>query len=87
MNRLRLCARRRDNNGIFALDKEIEELEQINTPLAVLKDQKEQALEELCVVARQSRMKLLRKGAAGLNTSSEGEIRMYDDDLPAALKT
>ena len=42
---------------------------------------------DLCVVALQSRVKLLRKGAAGLNASSEGEIRIYDNDLPAAQKT
>ena len=83
MNRLRLFARWRDNNGIFALDKDTEEFDQINTPLAGLKDLKEQALEELCVVARQPRVKLLRKGAAGLNASSEGEIRMYYDDVHA----
>ena len=28
---------------------------------------------------RRPRVKLLRKGAAGLNASSEGEIRMYGD--------
>lgn len=82
-NRLRVFARLRDNNGIFALNKETEELEQINTPLAGLKDLKDQALEELCVVARQPRVKLLRKGADGLNASSEGEIRMYYDDVHA----
>ena len=62
ISRLRLFARWRDNNGIFALDKETEELDQINTPLAGLRDLKEQALEELCVVAPQLRVKLLRKG-------------------------
>lgn len=81
--RLNVWAMMRDNNGIFAIDKNSEELEQINTPLAGLKDLKEQALEELCVVARQPRVKLLRKGAAGLNASSEGEIRMYYDDVHA----
>lgn len=69
----------RSNRGLMLLDKESEELDQVNTPLSGLSDLQSQALEHLCTVSRMPAVILTGVSPSGLNASSEGEIRVFYD--------
>jgi phage-related protein (TIGR01555 family) len=69
----------RSNKGIMVLDKEMEEMEQINTPLSGLDALQAQALEHICTVTRIPAVVLTGVSPSGLNASSEGEIRVFYD--------
>lgn len=69
----------RSNRGLMLLDKESEELDQVNTPLSGLHELQAQALEQLCVVSRQPSVILTGVSPSGLNASSDGEIRAFYD--------
>lgn len=69
----------RSNRGLMLLDKESEELDQVNTPLSGLSDLQAQALEHLCTVSRMPAVILTGVSPSGLNASSEGEIRVFYD--------
>lgn len=69
----------RSNRGLMLLDKESEELDQVNTPLSGLHELQAQALEHLCTVSRMPAVILTGVSPSGLNASSEGEIRVFYD--------
>jgi phage-related protein (TIGR01555 family) len=81
--RLDLFNGMRDNRGVMAIDKDAEEVEQINTPLSELADLQAQAQEQLCSVSRSPVIKLLGLTPKGLNTSTEGEVLTFDDRIAA----
>lgn len=82
-DRLDLFTRTRSNRGVMALDKEAEDLEQVNTPLSGLDALQAQALEHMCVVSRQPAVIQTGITPSGLNASSEGEIRVWYDWISA----
>ena len=67
------------NKGLMLLDKDTEELDQLNTPLSGLHELQAQALEQLCTVSRIPAVILTGVSPSGLNASSEGEIRVFYD--------
>ena len=69
----------RSNRGLMLLDKESEELDQVNTPLSGLHELQAQALEQMCTVSRMPAVILTGVSPSGLNASSEGEIRVFYD--------
>jgi len=69
----------RSNRGLMLLDKEREELDQVNTPLSGLHELQAQSLEQLCVVSRQPAIVWTGISPSGLNASSDGEIRTFYD--------
>jgi len=69
----------RSNRGLMLLDKDTEELDQVNTPLSGLSDLQAQSLEQLCTVSRIPAVILTGVSPSGLNASSEGEIRVFYD--------
>lgn len=69
----------RSNRGLMLLDKDSEELDQVNTPLSGLHELQAQALEQLCTVSRIPAVILTGMSPSGLNASSEGEIRVFYD--------
>ncbi len=73
----------RSNRGLMLLDKEREELEQLNTPLSGLHELQAQAQEHMCSVSRIPAMILTGISPSGLNASSEGEIRSFYDWIAA----
>jgi len=73
----------RSNKGLMLLDKENEELIQINTPLSGLHELQAQAQEHMCSVARMPSVVLTGISPSGLNASSEGEIRVFYDWIAA----
>lgn len=69
----------RSNRGLMLLDKESEELDQVNTPLSGLDSLQAQSLEQMCTVSRIPAVILTGVSPSGLNASSEGEIRVFYD--------
>jgi len=69
----------KSNKGLMLLDKEDEELVQLNTPLSGLHELQAQAQEHLCSVSRIPAVILTGISPSGLNASSEGEIRVFYD--------
>lgn len=73
----------RSNRGLMLLDKEREELIQVNTPLSGLHELQAQSQEHMCSVSRIPAMVLTGISPSGLNASSEGEIRVFYDWISA----
>lgn len=73
----------RSNRGVMLLDKEQEELVQVNTPLSGLHELQAQALEHLCTVSRIPAVILTGVSPSGLNATSDGEIRVFYDWISA----
>jgi phage-related protein (TIGR01555 family) len=73
----------RSNKGLMLLDKEREELIQINTPLSGLHELQAQAQEHMCSVSRIPAIILTGISPSGLNASSDGEIRVFYDWVAA----
>jgi phage-related protein (TIGR01555 family) len=69
----------RSNRGVMLLDKDREELVQINTPLSGLHELQAQSQEHMCSVSRIPSMILTGISPSGMNASSEGEIRAFYD--------
>lgn len=81
--RAKLFTAMRINKGLMVLDKEREELVQINTPLSGLHELQAQSQEHMCSVSRIPAMILTGISPSGLNASSEGEIRAFYDWIAA----
>ena len=73
----------RSNRGLMLLDKEREEIIQVNTPLNGLHELQAQAQEHLCSVSRLPAIILTGISPSGLNASSDGEIRIFYDWISA----
>ena len=73
----------RSNKGLMLLDKEREELVQINTPLSGLHELQAQSQEHMCSVSRMPAIVLTGISPSGLNASSDGEIRIFYDWIAA----
>jgi uncharacterized protein len=71
----------RDNRGAMVLDKESEEFFQFNTPLSGLDSLQAQSQEQMASVSSIPLVKLTGITPAGLNASSDGEIRVFYDDV------
>lgn len=78
-NRVDLFNLLRNNNGAFVVDKENEEFENVTASLSSLDALQAQAQEHMASVSGIPLVKLLGIQPAGLNASSEGEIRVFYD--------
>lgn len=83
IDRAKLFTATKSNQGLVLLDKETEELVQINTPLGGLDKLQAQAQEHMCSVSRLPSVILTGINPSGLNASSEGEIRVFYDWIAA----
>lgn len=81
--RAELFTATRANKGLMLLDKDREELVQINTPLGGLHELQAQSQEHMCAVSRLPAIILTGISPSGLNASSEGEIRAFYDWIAA----
>lgn len=79
LQRVKLFTEYRDNKGMMLTNKETEELKNISAQLGTLDALQAQSQEQMCSVARTPTVKLLGIQPAGLNASSEGEIRVWYD--------
>jgi hypothetical protein len=79
MKRMQLFASMRDNRGFLMLDKSSEEFFQFNVPLTTLDKLQAQAQEHMAFPTHIPLVKLTGTSPAGLNASSEGEIKVFYD--------
>ena len=79
LNRIKLFQANRTNLGMMVMDKEREELVQINVPLSGLHELQAQSQEHICSVSRIPSMIYTGISPTGMNASSEGEIRAFYD--------
>lgn len=78
-NRAELFNVLRSNQGLMLLDKDLEDFLNVSASIAGLEGLQAQAQEHLAAVSRIPIVKLLGIQPAGLNASSEGEIRSFYD--------
>lgn len=82
-SRIKLFTATRSNKGVMALDKDREELEQISVPIGGLSELQAQAQEQMYSCARMPTVIASGIAPAGLNTSSEGEISLWENWIAA----
>lgn len=73
----------KSNDGMMLLDKESEEISQINTPLTGLHELLSKSQEQMAAPSHTPLVKLLGVSPSGLNASAEGEIEVYRDYISA----
>ncbi len=73
----------RDNQGTFVLNKNSEDFKNVSASLAGLHELQSQSQEHMASVHRIPLVKFTGIQPAGLNASSEGEIKVYDDTIMA----
>lgn len=76
----------RDNQGLFVTNKNTEDFKNVSAPLSGLHELQAQSQEHMLSVARIPAVKFTGIQPAGLNASSEGEIKVYDDTIEAYQK-
>lgn len=77
----------RNNRGLMMLDKEEEDFDNVSAPLSSLDLLQAQSQEHMAAVSGIPLVKLLGIQPAGLNASSEGEIRVFYDWIAAYQKS
>lgn len=87
IDRANLFTLLKSNKGLMLLDKEKEELIQLNTPLSGLGELQAQSLEHLCSASRIPAIILTGISPAGLNATSEGEVRVFYDWISSQQET
>jgi uncharacterized protein len=83
LRRLELFITTRNNKGVMAIDKDTEAFQNVSAPLGSLDSIQAQTQEHMAAIARIPLVKLLGIQPAGLNASSEGEIRAFYDFVHA----
>lgn len=77
----------RSNKGVMLLDKDREEIVQINTPLSGLAELQSQSQEQMCSVSHIPAVILLGVAPTGFGNVAEGELRSFYDWLAAQQET
>lgn len=77
LDRLGIFNELRDNQGVFAIDKDTEEFANVSASLASLDKLQAQAQEQMASVAAIPLIELLGISPSGLNATSDGEIRTF----------
>lgn len=79
--RLQHFADHRDNDGVYAISNEDEDIVQLNTPLSGVTDIVRQALELLACVWRIPVVKFLGISPGGFNATGESDLRSFYDHV------
>ncbi len=79
ISRAELYNAQRDNQGLYMLNKETEEMFQHNTPLTTLDALQAQSQEHMSSISSIPLIVLFGISPTGLNASSDGEIRVWYD--------
>lgn len=77
----------RDNQGTFVVNKDTEDFKNVSVPLAGLHELQSQSQEHMMSVARIPAVKFTGMQPAGLNASSEGELRAWNDTIHATQES
>ena len=83
IERIKLFIKTRNNQGVFVVDKEDEELNQVNMPISGLSEIQSQALEQVCCITGIPAHILLGVSPSGLNSSREDETRVFYEKIHA----
>jgi len=83
LNRVALFNLLRDNQGLMVVNKNSEDFKNVSAQLSGLHELQAQAQEHMSSVSRIPLVKFTGIQPAGLNASSEGEIKVYDDTMGA----
>lgn len=83
LNRAQLFNTFRNNQNLLILDKEQELFQNISMPISGLEGLQAQAQEHMAAVCKIPLVKLLGISPSGLNASSEGELRCFNDSIHA----
>lgn len=83
MDRVKFFTATRDNQALTVLDKDTEELDSVDVPIAGLHELQAQAQEQMAAPSHIPLVKLLGISPGGLNASSEGEIKVFYDFVRA----
>lgn len=75
-----------DNNGLMVLNEGTEEFFQFNTPLGTLDALQAQAMEQMCLPTGMPIVIFFGQTPKGLNASSDGEIRTWEQWVEAYQK-
>lgn len=81
--RIEIFNNTRSNRSVLAIDKESEDFQSVSAPLGGLEGLQMQAQEHLASVSHIPVVKLLGIQPAGMNASSEGELRSFFDSVHA----
>lgn len=79
--RIAHLARERDNDGVYAISQEDEDIVQVNTPLSGVTDIVRQGLEMLACVWRYPVVKFLGVSPGGMNATGESDLRSFYDHV------
>ncbi|BET96523.1 anti-CBASS protein Acb1 family protein [Xenorhabdus taiwanensis] len=79
--RLAYLASVRSNDGILAIDKEMEDIIKLETPLTGVTDIVRQMLELIVVINRTPAVKSLGISPSGFNATGDSDIRNYNDHV------
>lgn len=82
--RLMLFALFRDNQGVFAIDKNTEDFKNVAAPVSGLAELQAQSQEHMASVCRIPLVKLTGISPSGLNATSEFEMRAFNDTIHGA---
>ena len=84
--RITHLARNRDNDGVYAISMEDEDVVQLNTPLSGVTDVVRQALELLACIWRIPVIKYLGVSPSGMNATGESDLRSFYDHVGGQRK-
>lgn len=79
--RAKYAAQQRTNDGIMLLDKELEDMAQINTPLGGVTDIVQMSLELLSAIFRIPAVKLFGISPKGFNATGDADMRNWYDHV------
>lgn len=79
--RMQMLARTQSNDGVFAIDREAEDVVKVETPLSGVTDIVKQSLEQLAAMNRTPAVKLLGISPSGFNATGESDLRNYYDHV------
>lgn len=80
-SRMAYFAQKRNNDGVMVIDKEVEDIVKLETPLSGVTDIVKQSLEFVAAINRTPAVKLLGISPSGFNATGESDIRNYYDHI------
>ena len=80
------AAQQRDNDGVMLIDKELEDMVQINTPLGGVTDIVQMSLELLSAIFRIPAVKLFGISPKGFNATGDADMRNWYDYVASQQK-
>ncbi len=83
LSRISLFTAMRSNKGLFTLDKDREELDQIAVPLGGLHELQAQAQEQMCTASREPAVIMTGVSPSGFGNVAEGEMSAWRDWIRA----